>query len=182
MSTRRRTRHDNKRRPLGPWDRTPAGIRAALISTPILLILFLINSIGIALFSATGIWGLFIFYFIQIFGYILNGVIAGAQARSSHLKANRRVGHQYEKVQRTHPNYVAQGFLAGIILSVIALVIYMLAYSTAGVLIPYLDSVLAISGWLVGGSAPVTLLIVVDMVACIGSGTLGGLIYEHVFS
>lgn len=170
------------RRPLGPWDRTPAGIRAALISTPILLILFLINSVGITLFSATEIWGLLIFYPVQVFGYLLNGVIAGIQARSSHLKSTRRVGHRHEVVQKTHPNYMAQGTLAGVVLAVIALLIYVVANSTAGMLIPYLDIVLTIIEWVVGGPAPVALLLIADVIICIGAGTVGGLIYDRVFS
>ena len=182
MRARRQSRRDNKRRPLGPWDRTPAGIRAALISTPIMLILFLINSIGIALFSATEIWGLLVFYPIQVLGYLLNGLIAGAQARSSHLKSGRQVGHSHEVVRKTHPNYVALGFLAGILLSLVAVVVYVLANSASGMLIPYLDVILQIIAGLVGGSAPVALLLVTDVIACIAAGTLGAFVYDRVLA
>ncbi len=167
------TRHSSRKfanKPLGPWDRTPAGIRAALISTPIVFGLFLLNSAGLLIFTTTAISGGLICYPVQILAYVLNGWIAGAQARSSHNNATRTVGRRGETVRRQHPNYIAQGALAGVMISLVGIAVYFLAGVAAASLLP---------GLLVFAAAPAVLFIIVDVAVAIGSGIIGGWIYER---
>ncbi len=158
-------------RPLGPWDRTPAGLRAALISTPILLVLFLVNSVGIAIFSSTTVPASLICYPIQLLAYVLNGFIAGAQARSSYNKATRTVGQHHEVVRSRHPNYAAQGALAGVVLGIVGIIVYFLVGAAATTLIPGVGLLLTIA------AAPMALFLIVDFALCVGAGIIGGLIY-----
>jgi len=173
MSNRRSSQQVSRSRvgrPLGPWDRTPAGLRAVIISTPIVFGLFLLNSAGLLIFTTTAITGGLICYPIQILAYGLNGWIAGAQARSSHNKATRVSGKQGEMVRQQHPNYIAQGALAGVVISLVGVVVYFLAGVAAASLLP---------GLLVFSAAPAVLFIVVDVAIAIGAGIIGGWIYSR---
>lgn len=171
MQTRRRPSRVG--RPLGPWDRIPGGIRGAFISTPLLFLVFLINSAGFVGFIATGTPAWLVFYPIQILAYILNGVISAAQARNSHSKATRVVGHLHERVQTRHPNYIAQGALGGFVLASIGLVICLTAGTAAEILIPLMGLLFTYA------STPLVLLLAVDFAVAIGSGMLGAQIFKN---
>jgi hypothetical protein len=160
-------------RPLGPWDRIPAGIRAGIIFAPILFLLFLINSVGIGLFSSTGITAGMVCYPIQILAYAANGFLAGSQARSTHNKATRMVGREHERVRNRRPNYVAQGALAGVVLGIIAILVYFIVGAAANSLIPGLGLFMSIGG------ASIALFLIVDFAVCVGAGIIGGMIYNH---
>ena len=173
-----RNKHRGRRpsrggRPLGPWDRTPAGIRAAIISTPILLGLFIINSIGITLLENQINAGL-ICYPIQILAYTLNGFIAGSQARSSFNKATRVVGRKGETVRRQHPEYLVQGAIAGILLGIISVIVYFAVGAAAQELIPLVTIFLDFT------SASAILFLIVDFTISVGAAVIGSLIYSRV--
>jgi hypothetical protein len=161
--------------PMGPWDRTPAGIRASLISLPIVFGIYLLNSLGLNMFHNSMLFQsiptvVVLCYPVQLLGYVLNGWIAGAQARSTHDKAVRRVGRQGEVVRRRHPDYIGASVLAGILLAVYLMTIYFIAGTSVKNFLPGLQVVRDIAQFF---------YLVVDAGLCIGCATLGGMIYQH---
>lgn len=175
MASRRRSiRSERLGRPLGPWDRTPAGIRAALISTPLLLGLFLVNGIGIGIFSSTALTAALICYPAQVLAYGFNGWLAGQQARSSFGKSTRTVGLKGQVVRHQRPDYLPQGALAGFLLSLVGLLVYFAVGLTANSLLPGLALLGSIG-------ATAVLFLIVDVAVCVGAGILGAIIYDRVF-
>lgn len=159
-------------RPLGFWDRIPAGVRAALINTPIVFGLFLINSIGLLIFSTTTISSGLVCYSIQILAYIFNGWLAGYQARATYNKSTRMVGKQGETVRTHHPNYLIQGVFAGLLLWLVGVAVYFMVGATASSLLP---------GLAVFASSTAALFLVVDLAVAMGGGIIGSLIYGKFF-
>jgi len=162
------------RRPTSFWDDIPAGVRGALISFGILLLLFACNGLGLALFSATNLSVALIFYPAQMLFYILNGIFAGGQADSTRAKKTRQVGHQGERVQLNRPNYLLDGAVAGLTLAILAAIVYFVASNTATQILPGLQ----LTGW---GDTPL-LFLALDAFAAISLGMVGGLIYDRYFA
>lgn len=156
------------RRPTPVWDVILPGVRGALISFGILLLLFACNGLGLALFSATNLLVALIFYPAQMLFYILNGIFAGGQADSTRAKKTR----QFDQLNR--PNYLLTGAVAGLTLAILAAIVYFVASNTATQILPGLQ----LTGW---GDTPL-LFLALDAFAAISLGMVGGLIYDRYFA
>lgn len=159
-------------RPLGFWDRIPAGVRAALISTPIMIFVFLVNSISLLVYTTTSLTSGLICYSVQILAYLFNGWLAGALARSTFNKATRMVGKRGETVRTQHPEYLPQGALAGFLLWLVGLIIFFIVGASADSLLP---------GLVVFAGYTSVLFLVVDLAVAIGAGIIGAIIYGKFF-
>lgn len=166
----------NTRRPLGWWDRIPAGIRSTLISSPLLLILFVANSVAAGVFATTGFYAALICYPIQLAAYILNGMLSGWFQRNTFNKANRRVGFSHETARYNRPEYLPQGVVAGVLLGLVGLATYALIYVAAEAAAASLLPGVGLFSF-IGGSAIIFLFI--DYALCIGAGVLGALIFDR---
>lgn len=171
-----RSPRSSRRRPPGLWDAIPPWIRAPLISFGMLAVLFVANGLAVNIFVVSGFTfsPAMICYPVQLSAYVVNGMIAGWQADVTRSKHLRRVGHRGERrVQRNLPEYMKHGALAGLVLAVLAAVIYLASNAVLTTFVPLVG--------LVGLSAP-WLLIVVDLVASTGLGMIGGIIFDRLLS
>ena len=177
MSRRYTSSGRRQSRPPGFWHSIPAWIRGAFISFAMLLILFLINGIGSAIFTTTGFTPAMICYPIQLIFYAINGMLAGWQADETRAVQTRRVGFRGERVRLNLANYVLNGVLAGLVLAALGALVYFLTQGALAVIIPGLE-ILFFIDW----SGPMWLFLIVDTFAAITVGALGGLIYDRVFA
>ncbi|RLC91744.1 MAG: hypothetical protein DRI79_02085 [Chloroflexi bacterium] len=172
MSSQSRSRR-RRVRPPGMWHSIPPWVRAACISFGILAVIFVANGLGASIFAMTGFTIALICYPIQLLAYILNGILAGWQADLTRSVYLRQVGHRGERVRRNLPEFIKEGALAGLLLAILAAVMYFAGTTAVSSLIPLVT--------LVGFTAP-WLLVVVDLVTGTGLGALGGIIYERLLS
>lgn len=156
------------RRPLGLWHDIHPGVRSAFISFGIVLPLFVCNGLAASLFSSTSQTTALIFYPIQMLFYFVNGMIAGWQADETR-KADPS-GIRRRKI----PNYMAIGAVAGFSLAILAALVYFLADQTASQLLPGLQ--------LTGLLNTPWLYIAIDIIASVGLGMLGGVVYANRFA
>ncbi len=167
----------SQRRPPGLWHDIPPWIRGAIISYVFLLVVFFVNGIGIVIFSGTGFAPALICYPVQLIFYAINGMLAGWQADETRAVQLRTVGFRGEKVRLNLANYVGTGALAGLVLAILATISYFLLETAVIALVPGLQ-ILA----LISVSSGLWLFILVDTMAAIAFGMLGGVIYERMFA
>jgi hypothetical protein len=138
-------------------------------------VVFVANGLAVSVFVASGFTfsPAMICYPVQLVAYILNGMLAGWQADLTRSHQIRQVGHRGERVQRNLPEYLMHGALAGLILAILAALMYFASNIVISTFVPLVA--------LVGMTAP-WLLIVVDLVAGTGLGMLGGIVYDRWFS
>ena len=162
-------------KPPGLWDSIPPWVRAPFISFGLLAILFVANGLAVTLFAASAFTfsPAMICYPVQLLAYILNGILAGYQADITRSKQLRGVGHIGERVRVNLPNYIVNGALAGLVLAILASLIYLASNAVLTTFVPIVA--------VVGLSAP-WLLIIVDIVAGIGLGMVGAWIYDRWLS
>jgi hypothetical protein len=148
-------------------------VRAALISFGILAVIFVANGLAVTVFAATGFSASLICYPVQLLAYVLNGILAGWQADLTRSVYLRQVGHRGERVRRNLPEFIKEGALAGLLLAILAAVMYFASTAVVSSLVPLIALVGFIAPWL---------LVVVDLVVSTGLGALGGLLYDRLFS
>jgi hypothetical protein len=139
--------------------------------------LFFINGVGAAIFSGSGFAPALICYPIQLIFYAINGMLAGWQADETRAVQTRRVGFRGEVVRLNLANYVSNGALAGLVLAILGAITYFLAQQALAAIIPVLQILC-----LVGVAGPLWLFIVVDTLAAVAAGMLGGAIYDRMFA
>ena len=161
------------RRPPGPWHSIHPGIRAAIISFAVLAFVFVGNALAAGVFAYTGWSTALVCYPIQLLAYIANGLLGGWQADETRRALVPTVGPPGARVRRNVPNYIAIGAIAGLVLAVLAALVYFLTTSLAVELIP---------GLALFGFATPWAFVVVDGVLSIGLGALGGIIWDRLFS
>jgi len=174
MSNQSRSRR-RRVRPPGLWHSIPPWIRAPIITFGLLAVVFVANGLAVTIFAATAFTfsPAMICYPVQLLAYIVNGILAGWQADLTRFRHLRQVGHRGERVQRNLPEYLTHGALAGVLLALLAALMYLASNAVVATFVPLVA--------LVGLTAP-WLLIIVDLVAATGLGMLGAVIYDRWLS
>jgi len=173
MSSYRGAQRGRPKRPPGLWHDIPAGVRAAIICIGPLIAIFIGNGLGAGIFALTGFSMAYICYPVQLLAYVVNGIIAGQQADATRRAYVRYTGKPGERVQISLPNYIMHGALAGLCLTIFAAIVYFVGSSVLAELVPLAD--------LIGFSTPWQ-FIVVDAVASISLGAVGGIIFDRMFA
>lgn len=143
----------------------PGWVWGGLITGAILIVLMAVNSVAFGLSSLTGGASL-ICYPIQLMVYLINGLISGSFEQKRYLN-NKRLNPLTPK-----PNYLVVGALGGLIVTIIAAIVYVIV-STASV------SLIPPAATLIGSTLPI--LIGIDAIAAIGLGAIGGFFYGRYF-
>lgn len=139
---------------------------AGVIMGAALIILFVINTLSFD-FADAGQGASMICYSGQLFAYLFTGILAGKLEQDNYRKRKRI------NPLAPPPNYFIVGALAAVVVVLFAAIVYVAVNAAVVDLVP--------AGTLVlGESIPV--LLVVDAVAAIGLGVVGGLIYKRVFA
>jgi hypothetical protein len=159
------------------WHSIPPWIRGAFISFALMLVLFIVNGIGLSIFSGTGFAPALICYSEQLVFYAINGMLAGWQADETRALQVRRVGHRGEKVRLNLANYLGIGALAGLVLALLAAIAYLITDWALAFIMPGMQILT-----LIGMAGPFWMIIVVDILAAMSVGAIGGIIYERMFA
>lgn len=136
-----------------------------LITGAILIVLMAINSVAFGLSSVTGGASL-ICYPIQLLAYLLNGFISGS-FEQKRFANNKRLNPLTPK-----PNYLIVGAMGGLVVTIIAAVVYVIVTTASVALVPP-------AAGLIGSTLPI--LIGIDAIAAIGLGAIGGFFYGRYF-
>jgi hypothetical protein len=142
-----------------------------------MLVLFIMNGIAFSVSTSTGYGPVLLCYTVQLLFYAVNGMLAGWQADETRAVQTRRVGFRGEVVRLNLANYVANGALAGLVLAVMATISYLVTDMALTAIVPGMEILV-----LIGLSGPSWIFMIVDGLAAIGIGAIGGIIYERVFA
>jgi len=175
--SRYRSSGNRRSRPPGLWHRVPPWIRGALISYALMLVLFIVNGIAISIFAGTGFAPVLICYTVQLVFYAANGMLAGWQADETRAKQVRRVGFKGEVVRLNLANYVSTGALAGLVLSLLAALSYLVTDWALATIVPGMQILT-----LIGMAGPFWMIVIVDILAAVSVGAIGGIIYERLLA
>jgi hypothetical protein len=135
----------------------PGWIKAGLITGSLLVVVVVMNSLvsGVSL----------ICYPVLLSAFLVNGILATFFEKGAY-QIKKRLNPQTQR-----PSYLAVGAGAGIVVTLIVAVVYGLAASQMGSMLP--------PGLDLFGASPWT-LIAIDSIAAIGLGLVGGLIGDQL--
>jgi len=149
-----------------PPSMVPGWGMAGVICGALLIAVFVANTIGNN--SDTSEDGLSLICFpLQLLVYFFNGWLAGRLENDRYVKKRRL------NPLTPRPNYLIIGAAAGLVMALIAAIVYLCVDAAVISLAP--------AGKVLLGSSVVG-LIIIDAVAAIGLGSLGGMIYSRLFS
>jgi hypothetical protein len=142
-----------------------------------MLVLFIINGIAFSIFIGTSFAPVLICYTVQLIFYAVNGMLAGWQADETRSVQVRRVGFRGEVVRFNLANYVVTGALSGLVLAVLAVASYFITDMALTSLVPGMEILV-----LIGLTGTLWVFAVVDALAAVAIGAIGGVIYERAFA
>lgn len=176
-NTSNRGRSRGTRRPPGLWHSIPPWIRGAFISYALMLVLFIVNGVAVSIFAGSGFAPVLICYSVQLIFYAINGMLTGWQADETRATQVRRVGFRGETVRLNLANYVANGALAGLVLALLAAISYLVTDWALAALVPGMQVLT-----LIGMAGPFWMIIIVDVLAAVSVGAIGGILYDRMFA
>lgn len=161
-----------RKRPLSWWHTIHPGLRAAFVSFWVIVLLFGCSGLGVP--RVLGTWGGLVFYGLQFLVYVGNGFLAGVQSSETRSMATRSVGYKEDRgVRRSSPPYVLDGFVAGLALGALLLLLQLVL---GAVVVSNLPSGMTLDT-IVGESVPLRLL--VDFALSVLGGIVGGFVYRQ---
>jgi hypothetical protein len=144
----------------------PGWLWAGVIMGSAFVVLFVVNTLSIS-FTGTGQGISIICYSVQLFAYLLTGMLAG------HWEKDRYLKERIRNPLAPPPNYLIAGALAAVVVVLFAAIVYIATNAAVVDLVP--------AGTLLLGNS-IFVLLLVDAVAAIGLGSVGGLVYGRILA
>lgn len=144
----------------------PGWLWAGLVMGAVMIVLFVSNTVGAAAAGFSGGISL-VCYPVQLLAYLITGIVAGKWEEDRFVKTKRA------RPMTQPPNYLVAGGLAGLVIAVIAAMVYLVTTTTLVFLMP---PAVALFG------TAIIVLIGIDVIAAVGLGIIGGLIYSRILA